>query len=70
MKSKEELKAIQEEAEALKEKLHELTDEEFELVVGGDTNHPDMPRPSDDEKYVMLIKLMGGARRPLGEQFL
>ena len=68
MKSKEELKAIQEEAEALKEKLHELTDEEFEQVVGGDTSHPDMPRPSDDEKYVMLVKLMGGARRPLGEQ--
>ena len=70
MKSKEELKAIQEEAEALKEKLHELTDEEFEQVVGGDTGHPDMPRQSDDEKYVMLVKLLSGARRPLGERFL
>ena len=35
MKTKEELNALKEEVETMNEKLHELTDEELEQVVGG-----------------------------------
>ena len=35
MKTKEELNALKEEVETVNEKLHELTDEELEQVVGG-----------------------------------
>ena len=35
MKTKEELKALKEEVETVSKKLHELTDEELDQVVGG-----------------------------------
>lgn len=35
MKTKEELNALKEEAENLNKKLHELTEEELEQVIGG-----------------------------------
>ena len=35
MKSKEELNALKEEVETVNKKLHELTDEELEQVLGG-----------------------------------
>ena len=35
MKTKEELNALKEEVETLNEKLHELTEEELEQVLGG-----------------------------------
>ena len=35
MKAKEELNALKEEVETLNKKLHELTEEELEQVVGG-----------------------------------
>ena len=35
MKTKEELSALKEEVETVSKKLHELTDEELEQVVGG-----------------------------------
>ena len=35
MKTKEELNALKEEVEAVNEKLHELTEEELEQVMGG-----------------------------------
>ena len=41
MKTKEELNALKEEVETLNKKLHELTEEELERVVGGNAANQD-----------------------------
>ena len=51
MKTKEELNALKEEAEALNEKLHELTEEELEQVNGGIKLDPDRLRKKVEEAY-------------------
>ena len=43
MKTKEELKALKQEAETVRRKLHELTEEELAEVSGGDCVPPDFP---------------------------
>ena len=48
MKSKEELNALKEEVEILNKKLHELTDEEMEQIVGGGQNYWLPKKPSED----------------------
>ena len=51
MKTKEELNTLKEEAEALNEKLHELTEEELEQVNGGIKLDPDRLRKKVEEAY-------------------
>ena len=52
MKTKEELKALKEEVEALNKKLHELTEEELAQVTGGSGNAPiiDVEHPGGEKK--------------------
>ena len=51
-KSKEELKALKEEVEAVNEKLVELTEEELKQVTGGDTARNWGKIGDDWDKYV------------------
>ncbi len=45
MKTKNELNALKEEVETVSKKLHELTEEELEQVVGGGVMPPGIPTP-------------------------
>ena len=51
MKSKEELSALKEEAEAVSRKLHELSEEELEQVNGGLKLDPERLRRKVEEVY-------------------
>ena len=56
MKTKEELNTLKEEAEALNEKLHELTVEELEQVNGGIKLDPERFRKKVEEAYLAKEK--------------
>ena len=55
MKTKKELSALKEEVETMSKKLHELTDEELEQVVGGASHFKDYVHASTVDMSVVAL---------------